>query len=268
MRFASPFPITQEDTRKVKTQTTRQTVEVTADAEGIVSHAGARLLAELADRLGLTATLSEAMAPTRERRSAHDPGVVLRDLIVSIADGGDCVTDLGVLRVFLLIGGGAAFAAVKLPKKSVGAKQLKNNAVTSPKVKNHSLLAKDFKAGQLPKGPKGSVGPRGATGPQGPAGSDAFGELVYKEGGLVEIGNNEQAGVQVGCDSGYHVVGGGIYSSSGELGESVNSSYPSQRTNLEFGNEGWAGFVDNTTGGTASAQAFAICAKAGKVSGP
>ena len=98
MRFADPFPQTQEDTRKVKTQTTRQTVEVRADAEGIVSHAGADLLAELGDRLELTAGLSAAMAPTRERRSAHDPGVVLRDLIVSIADGGDCVTDLGVLR--------------------------------------------------------------------------------------------------------------------------------------------------------------------------
>src|SRR6476659_7657489 len=98
MRFASPFTTTQEDTRTVKTQTTRQTVEVRADAEGIVSHAGAHLLAELADRVGLTAALSEAMALTRERRSAHDHGVVLRDLIVSIADGGDCVTDLDVLR--------------------------------------------------------------------------------------------------------------------------------------------------------------------------
>ena len=38
------------------------------------------------------------MAPTRERRSAHDPGVVLRDLAVAIADGGDHVSDLGVLR--------------------------------------------------------------------------------------------------------------------------------------------------------------------------
>jgi hypothetical protein len=38
------------------------------------------------------------MAPTRKRRSAHDPGVVLRDLIIAVADGGDCVTDLGVLR--------------------------------------------------------------------------------------------------------------------------------------------------------------------------
>lgn len=82
----------------MKTQTTRQTVEVRADGEGLVSHAGAFLLVELADRLGLTAALAEAMAPTRERRSAHDPGVVIRDLAVAIADGGDHVSDLGVLR--------------------------------------------------------------------------------------------------------------------------------------------------------------------------
>lgn len=98
MRFADPFATTRKDTRKVKTQTTSQTVEVRADGEGLVSHAGAFLLVELADRLGLTAALSEAMAPTRERRSAHDPGVVLRDLAVAVADGGDCLSDLGVLR--------------------------------------------------------------------------------------------------------------------------------------------------------------------------
>lgn len=98
MWFASPFTTTQEDTRKVKTQTTAQTVEVRADGEGLVSHAGAYLLIELADRLDLTGALSAAMAPTRERRSIHDPGVVLRDLAVAIADGGDHVSDLGVLR--------------------------------------------------------------------------------------------------------------------------------------------------------------------------
>jgi hypothetical protein len=98
MRFADPFTTTQEDTRKVKTRTTSRTVEVRADGEGLVSHAGAFLLVELADRLGLTAALSAAMAPNRERRSAHDPGVVLRDLAVAIADGGEHVSDLGVLR--------------------------------------------------------------------------------------------------------------------------------------------------------------------------
>lgn len=98
IRFATTHSQDQEDTRKVKTQTTSQTVEVRADGEGLVSHAGAFLLVELSDRLGLTAGLSEAMAPTRKRRSAHDPGVVVRDLAVSVADGGDCLTDLGVLR--------------------------------------------------------------------------------------------------------------------------------------------------------------------------
>ena len=82
----------------MKTQQTAQTVEVRADGEGLVSHAGALLLIELADRLGLTAALSAAMASTRERRSAHDPGVVLRDLAIAIADGGDHLSDLGVLR--------------------------------------------------------------------------------------------------------------------------------------------------------------------------
>ena len=71
-----------------------RTVEVTADGEGLVSHAGVVLLVELADRAGLTAALSRALAGTRERRSAHDPGRVLRDVAVMLADGGDCVTDM------------------------------------------------------------------------------------------------------------------------------------------------------------------------------
>jgi hypothetical protein len=98
MRFATTHSQGQEDTRKVKTLTTCQTVEVRADGEGLVSHAGAFLLVELADRLGLTDALSAAMAASRERRSVHDPGVVVRDLAVAVADGGDHVSDLGVLR--------------------------------------------------------------------------------------------------------------------------------------------------------------------------
>lgn len=75
-----------------------ETVEVTADGEGLVSHAGAALLVELADRVGLTGGLSGALAATRERCSAHDPGRVLRDVAVMLADGGDCVTDLDAYR--------------------------------------------------------------------------------------------------------------------------------------------------------------------------
>ena len=74
------------------------TVEVTADGEGLVSHAGVALLVELSDHFGLTGALSGALAETRERRSAHDPGRVLRDVAVMLADGGDCVTDLDAYR--------------------------------------------------------------------------------------------------------------------------------------------------------------------------
>jgi hypothetical protein len=83
-----------EDTLQVMPTTRVGTVEVTADGEGLVSHAGAALLVEVADRVGLTAALSEACADTRERRSAHDPGRVIRDVVVMLADGGDCVTDI------------------------------------------------------------------------------------------------------------------------------------------------------------------------------
>ena len=80
---------------------------------------------------------------------------------------------MATVAVFLALVGGA-YAAFKLPKNSVGAKQLKKDAVRSAKVKNGSLLANDFKAGQLPRGAKGDPclasdpacrGPKGAQGP-------------------------------------------------------------------------------------------------------
>jgi hypothetical protein len=47
-----------------------------------VNHAGARLLSDVADEIGLTSGLSAAMAPTKQRRGGHDRGEVLRDLAV------------------------------------------------------------------------------------------------------------------------------------------------------------------------------------------
>jgi len=71
---------------------------VTADATNVVGHAGARLLSDLADASGLTGGLSAAMAPTKTRRRGHDRGQVLADVAVMIADGGDAISDLAVLR--------------------------------------------------------------------------------------------------------------------------------------------------------------------------
>lgn len=72
--------------------------EVTADGNGLAAHAGSGLLVAVADKVGFTDAFCEELAQTRERRSAHDPGEVVRDLCVMLADGGDCVSDLGALR--------------------------------------------------------------------------------------------------------------------------------------------------------------------------
>jgi hypothetical protein len=72
--------------------------EVTCDGTGIAGHAGAALLGELADRLGLTRALSWRAGRTQTSRHRHDAGRVLRDLAVLLADGGDCLSDLAVLR--------------------------------------------------------------------------------------------------------------------------------------------------------------------------
>jgi hypothetical protein len=82
-------------TLKVQRHGRSVTVTVTADGDDrIVSHAGAALLAACADRLGLRRALSERLAGLRRRRGGHDPGRVVRDLAVTLADGGDALCDL------------------------------------------------------------------------------------------------------------------------------------------------------------------------------
>ena len=77
--------------------TSRTRPTVTADGTGVVSHAGTVLLAELADRIGLTAALSEATGGLRQRQAGHDPGRVLVDVAVAIADGASTISDVQAL---------------------------------------------------------------------------------------------------------------------------------------------------------------------------
>ena len=74
---------------------------------------------------------------------------------------------------------GAGYAAIVLPAKSVGTKHLKRNAVTSAKVKKHSLLRSDFKRGQIPRGPQGVQGIQGIQGPKGDPGTPAIRLWAY-----------------------------------------------------------------------------------------
>jgi hypothetical protein len=104
---------------------------------------------------------------------------------------------IATMALFIALGGGA-YAAIKLPKNSVGPKQIKANAVDSSKVKNRSLLALDFKAGQLPAGAKGDQGLKGDKGDKGDTGtvdtssfyskSESDGRFAAKEtSGIVDV---------------------------------------------------------------------------------
>ena len=70
---------------------------MSADGVGVVSHVGARLLADLADRTTLTGQLSALFEWRAAPQTAHDPGRVLVDVAVMLADGGECISDITTL---------------------------------------------------------------------------------------------------------------------------------------------------------------------------
>jgi len=73
-------------------------VKVSADGRGVVSHAGAALLRELATETGLAGAVTGALIDTYRGIPLHAPGQVFADLAVVIADGADAVTGIEVLR--------------------------------------------------------------------------------------------------------------------------------------------------------------------------
>lgn len=71
---------------------------VAGDGKGMTSRSGTAAVRELADRIGLTDALSQAARRSCSEGLAHDPGAVLRDLIVTLVDGGDDFSAIEVLR--------------------------------------------------------------------------------------------------------------------------------------------------------------------------
>jgi hypothetical protein len=112
---------------------------------------------------------------------------------------------------------GTGYAATALPRNSVGTAQ----------VKNGSLLRADFKAGQVPAGPRGAAGPQGPAGPAGPAGAAgpgakwalvrADGTIIAQSGGITPTAK-PSAGVYI-LDFGGSLAGKLILVSSANTGD-------------------------------------------------
>jgi len=115
---------------------------------------------------------------------------------------------IATLALFLALGGATAYAAQTLAKNSVGSKQLKRNAVTGAKVKDGSLAATDFKAGQLPAGERGPVGERG---PRGDTGAPGATNVVVRYGERVGVKDAGEVGQSLAaCEPGEALTGGGF----------------------------------------------------------
>ncbi len=120
--------------------------------------------------------------------------------------------------------GGTSYAAVTLPRNSVGSAQLKpkavrnadlgTSAVTSKNVRDGGLLMKDFRAGQIPRGATGPQGPKGDTGTPGAPGvtapaviaDNSIGAAKITDGGLGAYDIGRFAGVLTGLP--YGIVAG------------------------------------------------------------
>src|SRR5947209_5426743 len=76
----------------------RPKITVSADGSGIVSQAGALLLAQALRVTGLDRGLAAALERWRAPRAAHDPGKIVADMAVTVALGGDCLADAALLR--------------------------------------------------------------------------------------------------------------------------------------------------------------------------
>ena len=150
--------------------------------------------------------------------------------------------------------GGASYAATVLPKNAVGTAQiqkkavtagkLRKNAVNGPKVKDGSLMAADFKAGQLPVGPQGPKGDQGAAGTPGISGF----QVVASPNVSVAAGQYGIVGVD--CPAGKKVIGG----AGGTEGDApITLMEP-------YNNYDWAVVARNDGGGPASVNAIAYCA--------
>jgi hypothetical protein len=180
------------------------------------------------------------------------------------------------LAVFLSLGG-VSYAAVELPRNSVGTPQLRDGAVDSAKIKDGALQYEDFGFGETPaglegprgpkgergaRGPKGAKGAAGATGATGAAGAPGATDVRVRTATSAITAQNIPATAVAQCQTGERAVGGGVTVSNGLNIVRVVSSAPTAGAG-EVPVD-WAATAEidaPLTGEYAFVKATAVCAK-------
>jgi hypothetical protein len=165
---------------------------------------------------------------------------------------------------------GTGYAAVVLPRGSVGTIQLKNGAVISTKVRDSSLTVLDLApaARRSLRGQRGAQGPAGPQGPQGPQGPKGDKGDKGDKGatgspglsGLTIVAKTTSTtagfqGVSVNCPTGTRALGGGGGTQTPGAGVRLRNSLPLG------GNAGWLVVAEATSPGAGwSYTVNAVCA--------
>jgi hypothetical protein len=158
------------------------------------------------------------------------------------------------LALFIALGG-TSYAAVTLPRDSIGARQIRSGSVGSSEVRDRSLSLRDLnrRTRSALRGARGPAGPPGPPG--GTAGAGAI-DVVYKTAagtvGRAPVEETTTATASANCDAGHQVTGGGVRVDDVSV-VSVHDSFP------EPGGRGWTARVGNDDQTAHSFTVFAVC---------
>ncbi len=181
--------------------------------------------------------------------------------------------------LLVALGGTGIAAVAAFPANSVGPVQLKNGAVTNPKIRNNavnsskvankSLLRSDFAPGQLPAGPTGPQGPAGLAGAAGPAGAagkaGVIGAITVRtssalvDGGTAENGAYNSARVTRVCDPNERAISAGTSWSDDATGRELMTGELEPQLNAQNQVVGFLAVGLNDSGNNSTFTVHVLC---------
>jgi hypothetical protein len=174
---------------------------------------------------------------------------------------------VALIALFVALGG-TSYAAINLPRNSVGTAQIKNRAVTQMKISKKTLATLRGRRGatgrQGPAGATGSAGPTGVQGIQGPPGPVNLTYVTVQDTAL--RGMSETADAT--CPAGMVVTGGGVFPVTPVGGNQVSVGESDWATSTASAPpDTWEGTLDNfSTTTDVTFLVDAICTKPASIS--